>query len=56
MLMSLRKGKYCGFALCQQTRNVECKDLAFKNLKISSKTGQKLSESQKQSTNHVLRC
>ena len=40
----LRKGKNCGFGVCQQTSKVQCIYLAFRNLKISSKKGQQWSE------------
>ena len=45
--------KYWCFGLGQETNNVQCMDLVFKNMKISGKTDQKLSQRQKQSTNDV---
>ena len=45
MLMSLRKAKYCNFGPSQETSTVQCIYLAFQGLKISSKKGQKWSES-----------
>ena len=41
MLVFLQKAKYCGFGICQETTKVDCMHVAFTNLKISSKKGQK---------------
>ena len=54
MLKWLRKGNNFIIGFSHQKSKVECKFLAFKNLKISSKNGQHYSQGQSESTNNVF--